>query len=197
MTASTRHRARAREHADPHEQRRPIPTWLLSLISVLLVWAISYIASTQRNDAPELGDQRSLATLEGSSSGSASIDGGQLYASNCSACHQATGLGLPAVFPPLAQSEWILGSEKLPVNIVLHGVTGTLTVQGKTYTGQMPSFKDKLNDAEIAAVLSYVRKSFGNGAGSIPAALVQAERDGSAARTQAWNGDEDLKRLQQ
>src|SRR3546814_2284433 len=71
---------------------------------------------------------------------------------------------LPGVFPPLANSEWVNGKASLTVQIVLHGVTGDLTVNGTHYNGHMPTFKDKLDDAQIAAVVSHIRGSFGNAA---------------------------------
>jgi mono/diheme cytochrome c family protein len=147
----------------------------------------------------ELGDQRTLATLEGKAGGSdgGAADGAQLYSAHCVACHQATGLGLAGVFPPLAGSEWVLGLEQVAANILLHGVSGKLTVKDTVYNGQMPPFKDKLNDAEIAAVLNYVRSSFGNSAGKIAADLVKAERAAGKDRKDAWNGDDDLNKLKQ
>ncbi|MQA18247.1 c-type cytochrome [Rugamonas rivuli] len=190
--------AREREYPDPHEKNRPVPRLVLLVVSALLVWAVSYIFLTQRNDAPELGDQRTLSTLEGKPAGAGgAADGAQVYAANCVACHQATGAGLPGVFPPLGGSEWVLAADKLPVNILLHGITGKLTVKGTAYSGQMPAFKDKLSDAEIAAVLSYVRANFGNAAGKIAADVVKAERDAGKDRKDPWNGDEDLDKLKQ
>src|SRR5258708_9652559 len=107
----------------------------------------------------------------GAASGSAAVDGGQLFAAKCVACHQATGLGLPGVFPPLAGSEWVLGSDKILVQIPLHGISGSVQVKGTTYNGAMPVF-NALSDAEIAAVLSYVRSTWGNSAaGGSPATV--------------------------
>ena len=184
---------------DPHERNRPIPRLVLIVVSAVVAWSVGYIILTQRNDAPELGDNRTLSTLEGkpAGAGGGAADGAQVYAANCVACHQATGAGLPGVFPPLAGSEWALAADKVPVNIVLHGITGKLTVKDTAYSGQMPAFKEKLSDAEIAAVLSYVRSNFGNGAGKISADIVKAERDAGKDRKDPWNGDEDLNKLKQ
>jgi len=198
MSEQPGHDAQQRENPDPTERNRPVPKVLLALISAVVIWAVSYIFVNQRNDAPELGDQRTLATLQGKPAGAGgAADGAQVYAANCAACHQATGAGLPGVFPPLAGSEWVAAADKLPVNILLHGITGKLTVKGSPYSGQMPAFKDKLNDADIAAVLSYVRTSFGNGGAHIDAAIVKAERDAGKDRKDPWNGDEDLNQLKQ
>lgn len=196
MIEQPQHDARARENPDPHEKNRPVPRLILLVVAAVLAWAVGYIVTTARDDAPELGDRRTLATLAGKPAGAGgAADGAQVYAANCVVCHQATGAGLPGVFPPLAGSEWALAADKVPVNIVLHGITGKLTVKGAAYNGQMPAFKDKLSDAEIAAVLSHVRANFGNGAGKIAAELVKAERDAGKDRTAPWNGDDELGKL--
>ena len=198
MTEQPRNDARERENPDPHERNRPVPRLVLLVVSALVIWAVGYIVLTQRDDAPELGDQRTLSTLEGKPAGAGgAADGAQVYAANCVACHQANGAGLPGVFPPLAGAEWVLAADKIPVNILLHGVTGKLTVKDVAYSGQMPAFKDKLNDAEIAAVLDYVRSNFGNSAGKIPADVVKAEREAGKDRKESWNGDEDLAKFKQ
>jgi mono/diheme cytochrome c family protein len=198
MIEQPKHDARERENPDPHERNRPVPRLVLLVVSALVIWSVGYIVLTQRNDAPELGDQRTLSTLEAKPAGAGGgADGAQVYTANCVACHQANGGGLPGVFPPLAGSEWVLAGDKIPVNILLHGVTGKLTVKDVAYNGQMPAFKDKLNDAEIAAVLDYVRVNFGNSAGKISADVVKAEREAGKDRKDPWNGDEDLNKLKQ
>jgi len=200
MTDQTSNEARQRENPDPHERNVPVPKIVLGVVSALVLWAVGYIIATAPNDPPELGDGRTLATLEGKPAGVAAAgaaDGAQIYAANCVACHQATGAGLPGVFPPLAGSEWVLAADKVPANILLHGITGKLTVKDSAYNGQMPPFKDKLSDAEIAAVLSHVRSSFGNSAGAISADVVKAEREAGKARKDPWNGDDELNQLKQ
>jgi mono/diheme cytochrome c family protein len=189
--------AQKRENPDPQESSTPIPKTVIVLIGLTLLWAVGYIVFMARpNDAPALGDSRTMADLKPQpASAGGAADGAQIFAAQCVACHQATGAGLPGVFPPLAGSEWVLAKETLPVNILLHGISGKLTVKGASYNGQMPAFGAKLNDNEIAAVLSYVRTSFGNSAGKIDAAAVKAARDASKDRQSPWNGDDDLNKL--
>jgi mono/diheme cytochrome c family protein len=190
--------ARAREKPDPYERNRPVPRLVLLVVSALVIWAVSYIFLNGGNDAPELGDQRTYSTLEGKpAAAGGAADGAQIYTANCVACHQASGAGLPGVFPPLGRSEWVLAADKAPINILLHGVVGKLTVKDVAYSGQMPAFKDKLNDAEIAAVLTYIRSNFGNSAGKIAADAVKAEREAGKDRKDPWNGDEDLAKLKE
>lgn len=196
MNEQDKHRARARENPDPHEKNTPVPRIVVALVVTVLTFAVGYIVTTQRDDDPTLGDRRTMATLTGKAKDAASpANGGELYAANCVACHQANGAGLPGAFPPLAGSEWVAGKEKLVVNIVLHGITGKLSVKGNQYNGAMPSFKSKFDDREIAAVLTFVRSNFGNTSGPVSAALVQAEREAGKDRSAPWNGDEDLAKL--
>jgi len=189
--------AQQRENPDPTEKDRPVPWFVLTVVALLLGWAIIYILMQQRDDDPALGDARTIATLQGKPAGApgAAVDGGQIYSAQCVACHQATGAGLPGVFPPLAGAEWVTGPENVAAAILLHGVTGKLTVKGAAYNGQMPAFKDKLNDAEIAAVLSHIRSNFGNAAPKVSADAVKAAREATRDRKDPWSGDDDLAKL--
>ena len=184
-------RAQRRENPDPTEGERPFPKPLLAVVIALVTWAIGYITITQSNDNAAFGDHRTLSTLQGPAPG-AKVDGAQIYNAQCVACHQATGVGLAGVFPPLAESEWVTGDPKRLAQIVLHGVSGTLTVKGAAYNGMMPPFKDKLDDAEMAALLTHIRSQFGNRAEAVDAKLVLDARSASSARTAPWNGDNEL-----
>jgi mono/diheme cytochrome c family protein len=99
---------------------------------------------------------------------------------------------LPGVFPPLAGSEWVLGKEATLARILLHGINGSLTVKGSTYNGAMPAFKEQLQDAEIAAVLSHVRSQWGNQGAVVAPEVVATARKDTAARTEPFKGDAEL-----
>lgn len=186
--------AQQREHPDPHESSTPVPRTLIALVSLALLWAVGYIFVAHPDSPPALGDKRTEADLMPRAGATGAVDGAQIYAAQCAACHQATGAGLPGVFPPLTASEWVTGKESLAADILLHGISGKLTVKGASYNGQMPAFGDKMSDAEIAAVLTYVRSNFGNSAGKIDVALVKEARDASKDRSTPWNGDDDLEK---
>lgn len=184
-----------REHEEPHEKRQPIPLLVLAMVGMLLVFGIGYIAMSQLDTPSEWGDGRSHAELAGPSNNALAAgvaDGAAIYASRCAACHQTNGAGLAGVFPPLAGSEWVTGKEKTLTAIVLHGVTGQLTVKGAAYNGSMPAFKDQLNDTEIAAVLSYIRSQWKNDAGAIAAQMVTETRTQTQDRKDPLKGDADL-----
>ncbi len=117
-------------------------------------------------------------------------DGKSVYATTCAACHQATGEGVAGVFPPLAGSEWATGEEAKVVRILLHGVTGPIEVAGETFNGMMPPWGATMKDADIAAVLTYVRSTWGNKGTPITAATVAKIRAATASRTTPWTAAE-------
>ena len=117
-------------------------------------------------------------------------DGKQVYSTTCAACHQVTGEGTAGVFPPLAGSEWVNGDDAKVVRILLHGVTGPIEVAGETFNGMMPPWGGTLKDEDIAAVLTYVRSSWGNKAAPISAAKVASIRAATSSRTAPWTAAE-------
>jgi cytochrome c len=109
------------------------------------------------------------------------------YKSTCSACHQAAGQGLPGAFPPLAGSEWVNDADPGKViRIVLNGVQGPITVKGTVYQGVMPSHKDLLDDRKVAAILTYIRSSWGNQGGAVKPEEVAKIRAEVSSRASAW-----------
>jgi mono/diheme cytochrome c family protein len=111
--------------------------------------------------------------------------GAAVYARTCIACHQPTGLGLPPVFPPLANAPIVVGNPELPVKFILQGLMGPITVNGMTYNSMMPPVAG-VSDADIADVLTYVRQSFGNQGNPVSAEQVKAIRAANAGRTAPW-----------
>jgi len=185
-----------REHADPEESIRPMP-WLAALVAVgMVLFGIVYLLVNPPIERTDLGDMRSLADLRPSpqAAAGAAVDGAAVFAANCAACHQANGEGLPGVFPPLAGSEWVAGEPKILANILLHGITGEITVKGQTFAGMMPPFP-QLSDAEIAAVLTHIRSTWGNQADAVAADLIATEREAGSARTAPFEGGAALKAL--
>ncbi len=119
----------------------------------------------------------------------ATADGAKLFADTCAACHQPDGKGKPGEFPPLAMNRDIFLARDFPILVVLHGLDGPIKVNGKNYKNTMPPF-DFLSDAEIAAVINYVRSSFGNDALK-PADMAElAANDVAAAKSNAIADDQ-------
>lgn len=112
--------------------------------------------------------------------------GEALYQQRCLSCHQATGEGLPGTYPPLAGSEFVNAADPgVPARILIHGVSGPITVKGTEYNNLMPPYGVgvQMSDEEVAQLLTYVRSSFGNTASAVTAADVKKARDETASHT--------------
>ncbi|MEN7548232.1 c-type cytochrome [Rapidithrix thailandica] len=95
--------------------------------------------------------------------------GKKLFTQHCSTCHGEDGAGIEPLAPPLAGSEWVNGDYDPLILITLHGLQGPVTVNGKVYQPpmvqpQMPGLKynTDFTDEKVAAVLSYIRNTWGN-----------------------------------
>lgn len=92
--------------------------------------------------------------------------------------------------PPLESSSWVSGPENRLIKIVLHGLRGAIEVDGKTYNQEMPGFGPILTDADIASLLSYVRRRFGGVNTSVSPESVGLIRAANGSRTDYWTVDE-------
>jgi mono/diheme cytochrome c family protein len=119
--------------------------------------------------------------------------GKPVFMANCATCHQATGMGVPGAFPPLAGSDWVAGSEERIIRIVLHGLKGPITVSGNHYDNVMAPLGAVLKDEQIANVLSYVRSEWGNDYPEVEPETVARIRAETAGRSVNWTADELLK----
>ncbi|HEX7732027.1 MAG TPA: multicopper oxidase domain-containing protein, partial [Rhodanobacter sp.] len=102
--------------------------------------------------------------------------GASLYAANCVACHQASGIGLPGAFPPLKDNPAVLNDDPAKqIAVILDGLHGE-AINGTSYPSAMPPFAATLNDADIADIANHERSSWGNQAKLIDADQVKAAR---------------------
>jgi nitrite reductase (NO-forming) len=96
--------------------------------------------------------------------------GKQAYMQTCFACHQGEGQGVPNAFPPLAKSDYLNADVDRAIGVVLHGLTGEITVNGQKYNSVMT--RQMLSSDEIANVLTYVYNSWGNSKKVVTKAMV-------------------------
>jgi mono/diheme cytochrome c family protein len=108
----------------------------------------------------------------------------------CMACHQPTGTGLPSVAPSLVDSHWVTGYPEVLARIVLNGKEGT-----PGFPGAMPPIGGTFGDEQVAAVLTYIRNSWGLQAGAVSPATVAAVRAVNGSRQAAWT-DAELRRME-
>ncbi len=178
------------ETAEPQARRTPVPIWLIVLLLVLLYWGAVYFDLRSGWFSEQVyGPYRSLEQLAAmqpvSGGGEIIAHGKDLYSRNCAVCHMEEGTGNPANnCPPLAGSEWVSapGPGRI-IRIVSKGATGPIEVKGQVWSGgtmlaigdQLPG-DEKQKAEDIAAIISYIRKSFGNNASPVTPEQVEAVR---------------------
>jgi len=92
-------------------------------------------------------------------------DGAKIYTDTCVVCHQADGGGVPTAFPALKGQAVVAGDPDTVIKILLIGPVKVLPADGPKFSGQMPPLT--LSDAKIAAVVTFIRSKFGNGASAV------------------------------
>ncbi|MFN0100403.1 MAG: c-type cytochrome [Gemmatimonadaceae bacterium] len=118
--------------------------------------------------------------------------GEKIYTQRCMSCHQMNGAGSPGVYPALAGSEYAINTNPaVPANIVIHGLQGPITVKGEQFNSLMPAYGIgiTMSDEEVAAVVTYIRTSWGNAASAVTAAEVAAAREASKAHVGAMTAE--------
>lgn len=189
-----------REKEEPKEGFTPMPLFLLGFISAMIFLGSVYFVHYRGDFDPLVYDTRydaeaakEIASAPKPLTPDQIIALGRRHYTTCASCHTPTGVGVPGAFPPLAGSEWVNGSEEGLVRILLHGMSGPITVKGNPYNGNMPAFGPgggyNWNDAKIAQVLTFIRQEWGNTGAPITAEKV-AEIRKSAARTKPWTDAE-------
>ncbi|MEM7384156.1 MAG: cytochrome c [Verrucomicrobiota bacterium] len=165
--------AAAREKPEPRNGSEPISLWAFLLAAIILLLGGSYLGAT--NGGMLKMDQYTLAnyvpqkpeTGGGVEAPKDWIDvhmkgGKKVYSNVCVGCHTSSGVGGGEI-PPLAESDWVYGSWERLASIVLNGLKGPVEVNGKMYNAAgMQAWKAALNDEQMAQVLTYIRRSFGN-----------------------------------
>ena len=170
--------------------KKPLDDWMVDAYETAL-------AHLNGNERKEKKAEALITDLKG-----AQLDlftkGKAIYARDgfCNTCHQPDGKGLSAAgFPPLNATKWVLGNDERLIKLVLKGLYGPIEVLGKKYPGHVPMtpFEGLLNDDEVAAVLTYVRNSFGNKASAISPSKVKEVRAATKDKTGFYSPEELLK----
>ncbi len=95
-------------------------------------------------------------------------EGKKLFENTCADCHRVNGQGLPDKFPALDKNPFVVGDPIKMIDTVLQGRKGKL--------GQMPTWKDTLNDQQAAAVITYVRQAWSNKGAAVTPEAVKKRR---------------------
>jgi mono/diheme cytochrome c family protein len=176
--------------AEPQAGRMAVPVWLIILLALLGYWGMVYFDQhsgwfdpqvyTPYRSAAELALYQPLAGGPDLSRGKA------VYENICGLCHNNDGTGKPGQAPPFVGSEWALGSPNRMIRIPLAGLAGPITVNGQAWNLAMPAMGAALPDDDLAAVLTYIRQSWGNKGSAITPEQVKAVRAEVGNRTQPW-----------
>lgn len=168
--------------AEPTATPSTVPMWIIVVMLALIF--IGFVFFDQHSAwfdgkvyAPYATAEQLEAYQPKSGIGATMAQGKKGYEQFCGTCHGPDGMGKPGTSPPLAGSEWVIakGFERL-AKIPLVGLTGPLQVMGKEWNLQMAPMGAALADADLAAVLTYMRNSWGNKADEVTADDIKAVR---------------------
>src|SRR5208282_551216 len=169
-------------HVEPTATRSAAPMWIIVVtLTLLFLGFVFFDKHSGWFDAKIYAPYSSTEQLDAfqpkSGAAAAAAQGKKVYETVCGICHGVDGLGKPNQAPPLAGSEWVIaaGFHRL-AQIPLVGLNGNLPVEGKDWNLNMAPMGAGLSDADLAAVLTYIRTSWGNKAGPITADDVESVR---------------------
>ena len=184
----------AAETAEPRAGDIALPLCIIVLLFLLLYWGVVYFDQYSGGFSPEVYMPcRSTAELAmyQPPAGAPEFAGGKtVYENVCGLCHGTDGMGKPGQAPPFVNSEWALGNPNRMIRIPLAGLTGPIQVAGQQYNLAMPAMGAALPDDDLAAVLTYIRQSWGNKASAITPEQVKAVRAEIGNRTQPWTAEQ-------
>ena len=167
--------------AEPTASRKPMPVWLFVLTLVLLFLGAVYFDHHSgwfdRQVYVPYATAEELAFYQPKSGAAAmAAHGRTVYETVCGLCHGNDGLGKPNQAPPLAGSAWVSKDVTSLARVPLAGLNGPIQVAGHEWNLSMAPMGAGLSDADLAAVLSYIRTSWGNNSGAVSADEMKAAR---------------------
>lgn len=193
------HAAVQREKREPRVGAEPLSIWLIAIYGLAVFFGGAYLGRYSGNffsggldpmGAPPPAKKAAAGGGGGEQTAELSPRdrGKKIFAANCQTCHQASGLGVPGQYPPLAGSEFTTGGSRRPAMIVLKGLQGPVTVKGQQYgTAVMQPWDKTLTDQKIADVLTYERSEWGNNASPVTAEQISALRKELASHPESFN----------
>ena len=184
---------RGSEAAEPKAARAAVPVWLFILFFLLFYWGMIYFDERSAWADPHVyipyHSAAELAVYQPATAGGNAL-GKQFYDNVCALCHNPDGSGKPGQAPPFVGSDIVLGGPGRMIRIPLAGLTGPIQVKGQEWNLSMPAMGAAMTDEQLAAVLTYIRQSWGNKAKEITPDEVKAIRTEVGNRTQPWTAAE-------
>ncbi len=138
------------------------------------------------------GDEVAAGLKPLSPSQIAAMEKGQAFYPKCGTCHGPDGAGTTGLAPALAGVEWVTGPPEWLGRIILQGLAGPVSVNGETWQGVMPPHGHlaELDNATLAGLMTYMRRSWGNAADPVSESEAAAIREASVGRSSPWTVDE-------
>jgi mono/diheme cytochrome c family protein len=181
------HAAVQREKREPRTGAEPLSIWLIAIYGLAVFFGGAYLGRYSGNfmtgglDPMGAPPPAKKAAAGGPAEQVAELSphdrGKKIFAANCQTCHQATGLGVPGQYPPLAGSEFTNGGSRRMAMIVLKGLQGPVKVKGQQFGSAVMQPWDKtLTDQKIADVMTYERSDWGNNSSPVTAEQIAALR---------------------
>ncbi|MDX1734927.1 MAG: c-type cytochrome, partial [Halioglobus sp.] len=120
------------------------------------------------------------------------VERGKAFYVKCAACHGDDGAGVSGLAPALAGASWVTGPPEWLARIILQGMSGPVEVNGETFDGVMPPHGHlaELDDATLAGLMTYMRRSWGNKADPVSVETAAAIRTASQDRQAPWTAAE-------
>ena len=183
-------------------EREPLPVWLYLLCGFLLFLAGSSFTGFGIFGQDLLDQGPGGPALAGGAQAMAEAPatpmdlGKRIFGNNFANCHQASGAGAPGSYPPLVASDWVMGSKERLAAILLHGISGPITVKGDTFSTQvMPGWAGNFTDEKMAAIMTYIRGTWGNTMGPVKPEEVAAARAKFASHGDAPFTEDELMKI--
>ena len=184
--------------AEPQAGNANMPVWLIPVALLIFFFGGMYFDANggwfnQKVYAPyhSIDEVQNFQPVGGDED---LVLGKRVFEQVCALCHGVDGLGKPGQAPPFKGSEWVLTDNVGRLaRIPLSGLGGPIKVNGETWTLAMPAMGAALPDDQLAAVLTYMRNSWGNKASKVTPEDVKKARAAVASHSQPWTADELMK----
>lgn len=148
-----------------------MPAWQGVLSNAQIADVINYIRTSWGNRAAPVSDAavdaQAAIALKAAPARTNGASVAELYLVDCSGCHGVKGQGAVNIGPPLAQNPDVTGDPHQVIVAVADGIAGPITENGVTWNGAMPPWRATLTDKGLAAVITYIRTSWGNHASAV------------------------------
>jgi mono/diheme cytochrome c family protein len=167
--------------AEPAAARSPVPVWMIVLTLMLLFLGAVYFDRhsgwfDKQVYTPYTTSEQLALYQPKSGAAAMAAHGRGVYETVCGICHGSDGLGKAGQAPPLAGSEWVAKDVAALARVPLAGLNGSIQVAGHEWNLSMAPMGAGLSDADLAAVLSYIRSSWGNQSSAVSADDVKNAR---------------------